>query len=786
MGNTNLELTGLDDRSTPPHPGGRAKERHQVEEAGAAVVPFGDRIAEMVRQHPRPGSVADSRPMISFEKENSGADDPWKPMKNVLTDITTNVFLNSEVMFHFLKIIFETFETTIEAYCQDKPFGAESIRFVYKGGNVLRFIAQRTLSRMPGDISTSLESKYSKFFKKSDADFSIYIDPDIGAGNDAVYEKVFQEVTVLAAYTLDYIRTFFANDETGEFLTLSRNTSAYTRSEMRRYLASLNEEAAKIGFTVRDLRLGDISTETANAEGSASYRGSAAPPGNPGDYYITEDERETPRQRRERRRKGRPPTMVRIRNLPLMYGNNNSEGDPLPFYITINDTLEWDKPEVEVEAAGSAQTAAAGRPPPRVTKFNLVRMKINFVAVMSDNTSHGDEAQGLERKRLAGELIDVSIPHRKDLDVIQTFQRHREHGDVFQKYVAVDASGEHNLSFESYSVAFMIHDLTRMLFHDRVYPWHDVKYEKRLKRLFFMYLVDILSPSNEKGQAHTPLKASSVMAILNEFEVCLRNARGHHRAKSLRVRAAGSRGGACSLPSLPRGAKIEMADFVRHLYPAMLGRLSGNAGAATGGDSGQLALFDKVMFEQVATMKSVVEQIIQVSTQQSVVLSGEGGANEAIPVTLAGGDRDRDRDRERSHPARTLRRAIRGMLRDRRHLKTLHSQVAEQMNRDPRHPAMLLARLHDRSAAARHAAAPQGHTPVLWINPFRSPAAYWTTERTPEHVQPSRTAHIFRVVCASTRHHLLLVEGVRDLSDRGATTHCFATKHPLGAVPPPR
>ena len=94
----------------------------------SGVTTYIDEILKHVDTKKHPANACGSRPMVNFEKTTGGADDPWKPMKNVLTDISTNEFLTSDVMFNFLQLIFQSFSTMVEKYCTMRELDPFSIR----------------------------------------------------------------------------------------------------------------------------------------------------------------------------------------------------------------------------------------------------------------------------------------------------------------------------------------------------------------------------------------------------------------------------------------------------------------------------------------------------------------------------------------------------------------------------------------------------------------------------------------------------------------------------------
>ena len=690
------------------------------------VTTYIDEILKNVRTKKNAAKTSGRRPLVRIEQSGDGADDPWKPMKNVLTDISTNEFLTSDVMFNFLHLIFQSFSTMLEKYSAMRELDPSSIRFVYKGGNVLRFIAQRTLQQMPGEIALTLEKEYGKFFKKSDADFSIYISPDLPD-----YDTIFDEVTLLAAYTLDYIRTYFAQD-TDRYLTVSRYNSRYLRQMLERYLPPLRQEASDIGIEVAELALSTISTAQEGAaaaeDGSSSYRSS---PNNPLDMYIT-------RRPQRRRRSGaapagapagggdndKPEESTVIFPLELMYGNE----ERMPFYITVNDTLEFQ--------SSSGKTI----------KFNLVRMKVNFNTLVAERTAGGTGE--FTTKKLSGELIDVSIPHRKDGEVNHVF------GDIsgtFQNYVVVDDKKENELEIQSYTLEYMIHDLVRILFKDYNFPWEDAKYVKRVKRLFFLYFVQVLN-------AHKSIDATRSM--LDGMRRCLSSVRA---GQTVRRKVAKDLASSCDGLS---GGDFGLYNFVTVLYPAMV---------AKRGDLQHMSRFDEVVSDQVDIMNKVLHQIHQFQRQPDLVDT----TATAQPFTLSGGAAAAG---SRGLVAQ-LRASLRELLQGER-ASLVHAHLADQVNRQDSHQLRQLVRsLHSEAKQRISAVDAPGRISVLWVSPFHRTPLYWTEEERPEYVDPHAVAYIFRVLCATTRRHGLVVEGVRDLGQR--QTHCFSTKQPLHTIPTP-
>jgi hypothetical protein len=114
-------------------------------------------------------------------------------------------------------------------------------------------------------------------------------------------------------------------------------------------------------------------------------------------------------------------------------------------------------------------------------KFNLVRTKVNFNFVFEK-----PDGQTMT-KLIGGELIDVSIPHRLD----DNFRHFYQEGpnNLLQLY---DLSfGKTKIEFLSYTYFYLAQDLEFILFKFVKKPWQTPKYEKRINRLFYLYVIDL-------------------------------------------------------------------------------------------------------------------------------------------------------------------------------------------------------------------------------------------------------------------------------------------------------
>ena len=272
-----------------------------------------------------------------------------------------------------------------------------------------------------------LASVYSKDFARSDADFSVYINPDLPNFSEHV-----KKITSLS-YELQQIIIDDFTSDLSLFFELFRYNKSYQQTTMSVYFDSF---AAASCFTnplnrkfggkqLRQIVLGDI-----------AYPGERLMEYIQLPFKLIEfDDKET-----------------EIKITPI--------GQPSSvFYLVDNRALHFHKGSEEI-------------------RFNLVRTKINFNLIV-------ENAEGLlECYPIGGELIDVSIP--LDHSLKQFFSA--VHKNVVDYQLEFNGS---ILQFKSYTLSALAHDLERMLFYGDSLPWDQGKYVKRVNRLMYLYFVDL-------------------------------------------------------------------------------------------------------------------------------------------------------------------------------------------------------------------------------------------------------------------------------------------------------
>lgn len=396
-----------------------------------------------------------------------------KEFKNIFTEFIINELVKTpEQTSNFLKLVYSTFDSALKLYIASYKLPADSIIFLYKGGNILRFIFQEITKELPFSVSEKIEEFYRDAFKKSDMDFSIYIDPRLPN-----YDKIYEDVCNLTFLLENQIRNeFIANlSFYFEFFRLNGPTQ---KSILEVYLNKLNDTGTvkekKFGFDGKftGIVFGDIKIGT-------------------DEDYVTKDDAETAFINRE--------TQDENFTVKLHYLHNINSSDPI-----LKRLIEEEKPLYIKNSGVFASTNEISFNKGMVnTFFNLIRIKwaVNIIFdkanenIQTDVNSDVKELKGGSQKMLKvdGEIIDVTVIGKSDSYVLHFFESIKENVSKYQIT---------SLEFNAYSFTYLIEDLEKILFKGSEFPWNDTKYAKRIKRLLFMYFLLILlnfPAMNDKG-----------------------------------------------------------------------------------------------------------------------------------------------------------------------------------------------------------------------------------------------------------------------------------------------
>lgn len=278
--------------------------------------------------------------------------DASKDLKDVCTKIVTDEFFSTrDTVEALLDLVLGAFGAALDAYCAHANLDRAAITFVYKGGNVLRIFQKHALHAMPHSIAQRLGKRFNPYFKKSDCDFSLLVDPTLER-----YDEVFEHATQLAHLVVAVVRDALVRQRC-HFVNFFRYNVAYGTALLRRYLPDLQAThvAQARKWTFHSLGFANAGTRHHTRRGDIA--------------------------------------VVPTATLPLPHRTTAGGTGVVPltapphvFYVSVNRALDFQRTN-------------------KRTRFHLCRIKANFVLVY--------DAGGRRRcKEVGGEVVDVAIPHR--------------------------------------------------------------------------------------------------------------------------------------------------------------------------------------------------------------------------------------------------------------------------------------------------------------------------------------------------------------------------------------
>jgi hypothetical protein len=368
--------------------------------------------------------------------------DPDRAVKDVATDFVVSEFFNTpETLFNFINLVYGKLDTAIKDYREKKLLDDDAIVFIFKGGNVMRMIANHVFAMIPPNASKILKDKYNEFFKRSDADFSVLVNHE--KLKDLNYEAVMSDLMNITYNTLGEIRTEIT-EKPFLYSNFSQLNSKVASERLEQYFEKLQEAPALTdpenskwyGAKFTQLQL---QKDKARKGPLCKYLGHF-------DYLYQFD----------------GPGKTKIVGIPI--------GDKRSKWImnTINKTLEW----------------PSGLNPKDLIKFYLVRSKVQF-----EYTFKKDGV--MKRVPIGGELIDVSFPHKDDFRLAAFFDNLDTDIADYQLTMSTGDTDE-TITMKAESLSGLATDVYEVIFEQFPRPWEASKYDKRINRLLFFSIVEML------------------------------------------------------------------------------------------------------------------------------------------------------------------------------------------------------------------------------------------------------------------------------------------------------
>lgn len=451
---------------------GFAKTKHEVpniEDADLQQCPAADKTPNSVSIKNDP-----DEPLVDLSRE----------LKDLGTEFVVKEFFTSQTtLFNFMKLVYGTVNKGLDNYKAKNNLDDRAAFFLFKGGNVMRLLANGIFAMLPPEALKLLKDNYGDYFKRSDADFSVFINEDMLNGLD--YETVLEEITAQVYRSLNMIRReLTANPE--KYFNLSQLKTKVANGIFQKYFARLNDlesvkdETNRVwhGATFDQFQLGD---EAANPNLRCNYEGQ--------------------------------------RDVSFEYG----ESTGIIIGASITDRGNWIQNSVNKTLSWAAQRNEDWK-----VAFHLVRAKVAFEYSFHKNGR-------FKRRAVGGELIDVSIPTREDFR-LKTF--HANYDKWVAEYTLRLEETDEVFSFKAESIEGIVADIAEILFEQHDRPWNAPKYGKRVDRLFFFGIAELMKTLGLGSDRIGPY-INDARAVIAQLEALPLSADSESEANNIVTRAQG-------------------------------------------------------------------------------------------------------------------------------------------------------------------------------------------------------------------------------------------------------
>lgn len=170
--------------------------------------------------------------------QSSQLEDPLRPLKAVATDlIVAEFFATAEPLIKFLRLVHNVYQKALSTFRKQTGIKKSQLFFIFKGGNILRIAANDFFSSLPALAKREIEDFYSPFFKRSDNDFGIYLNPKVPN-----YELRYKQLSTISYHLQDAIRNVIVNDPSSYF-DYSRYSAEFKDRILKAWIPKFNEVA---------------------------------------------------------------------------------------------------------------------------------------------------------------------------------------------------------------------------------------------------------------------------------------------------------------------------------------------------------------------------------------------------------------------------------------------------------------------------------------------------------------------------------------------------------------
>jgi hypothetical protein len=382
---------------------------------------------------------------------------------------------NQKYINRFQLLVNSIFEKNIENYinlrnAQGTKLEKESIIFLYKGGTTMKILYKKYEKELVDDGFEKFFKNLVKEFERSDSDYSILIRPDITIEKNGIsFEQIYYDINILTYECLKLIRQYF-EEYPNYFVPLdliNDNIILEKINEMNNTLESIkrdNKECTNIHKIKKFIGISYLNKNVFLPGTNIS----SLDKNSFDDTFINNKDMMYDKERNKSFINNKY-VDSRVSDFAMSITKNNNKyyrklykEKTNNIYVSLNESNEYNNNGI-------------------LAYFSLQRIKLNFIAYyISENGKVGFFD-------CPSELVDVSILKKQASGLPMFFEHVKEEYKVYN----YDET-ELDFNFSSYSIFGHISDLIFTLFDVSKYPWDDAKYKKRIRRLIFFVILELV------------------------------------------------------------------------------------------------------------------------------------------------------------------------------------------------------------------------------------------------------------------------------------------------------
>jgi len=416
----------------------------------------------------------DIDPNLIYTDNDNDNNDENREYKNFCTDIVTNYILDEKELYNLLYIIHTFYNDCIDYYIEQKNLKSDDIIFLFKGGNIFKIIANKFWSELPNKAMYKFINEYKSYFKRSDLDFGIYINPDLSM-------NIIDDITIIS-YKLQVLISEILLTHKEICFKWFKYNDKYKQEILQNLLFDINkteslQNSSSIYYNNKFTNIQFIDQSAIPT--SNNYKNQT------NNYFTFEND-----------------NIIDLDNLSNSPFNNKIIRQKINHDTHKNNNFMYNN----INKALRIKTTNN-----RILKFYLTRIKITFNLHLENKINQQNIIA------IGGELIDVSIG--RDESSANFYKNKHNYIDSINltQNTGFYINSVKTFNLNIYSFQYLYEDLKFILIDTLYLPWEDLKYKKRLYRLFFLTFIDVFKNIKKKPiqNKHINLVYEYFSSILN-------------------------------------------------------------------------------------------------------------------------------------------------------------------------------------------------------------------------------------------------------------------------------